>query len=355
MAKAKKALEILEEAIQPRNLPPANLSLGDPLLNLCVTGDYRYGIGPGKYMFYCGASSSGKTFITLTMLAEAARMPEYDDYEFWLIDQEHGANMDMARYFGKKMANRLQTITFETLEQMYDWHTAKQKAGTKSIVILDSFDSLKSEKRHAKQDEQAKQREQGKDVSGTFGMDEPKLHSARLPDLVADVARTGSIFVGISQIRDNPDAGLYGPKTTRSGGHAVKFYATLEIHTTCGAKLTKEINGKKRAWGVKSHVKVLKNRVNGKERQADLIFVPDVGIDSVGTAVEFLIEEKAWAATGGRIACPMYPDKAYYKEALIQKIEADGREDELYSAMQDCWDSIEEQLKVERKSKYNDE
>jgi RecA/RadA recombinase len=355
MARKKPSLEALETAIEEaedsRSLPLPNLSLGCEILNLAVSGDYRKAIGPGTYMFYCGSSGSGKSFLTLTMFAEACRNPFYDDYELIFFDKERGAGMSLAQYFGKKAASRIVREDPASLEAFYDRIDALNKAGKKFIGILDSFDALQSEKFLKKVDEQAKQREKDKEVSGDYGMANAKTHSQRLPEVVSGLAKTGSILCGISQVRDNPDAGMFGPKTKRSGGHALKYYSTLCIETSVGSKITKEVNGKPRVIGVHSTCKIEKNRINGKDRKISLIFVPGVGIDSLGTTVDYLLEEKHWVTSGGRINCPLF-EKTYYREELIGKIEDEGREDEVYQEMQACWDGIEEACRINRKPRF---
>jgi hypothetical protein len=115
--------------------------------------------------------------------------------------------------------------------------------------------------------------------------------------------------------------------------------------------MTKEVNGTKRNIGMIPIFKVEKNRVNGRKRVVRIPIMPDFGIDATGAAVDFLVTEKAWTADNGRITSTLY-DKTYNREQLIRKIEDDGREQELFEAMQACWDSIESQLTVTRKKRY---
>ncbi|MCL5460284.1 hypothetical protein M3M33_16725, partial [Loigolactobacillus coryniformis] len=71
--------------------------------------------------FFVGDSGSGKTFLTLTQFAEAARNPDYDDYEFYYLDGENGAFFEFKRYFGKKADARIQTIPVTHTEEVYDF------------------------------------------------------------------------------------------------------------------------------------------------------------------------------------------------------------------------------------------
>jgi hypothetical protein len=98
---------------------------------------------------------------------------------------------------------------------------------------------------------------------------------------------------------------------------------------------------------------VKKNRVSGRERSVIIPILPDVGMDALGAAIDFLVDEKEWATSGnGRIKCPLYPDNQFLREELIHRIEDDNREEEVYDLMQACWDNIEAKLTVKRKSRW---
>lgn len=351
------ALSILEKGSTEPQKQEDYLSLGCPLLNLAVSGDWRKGLLKGTYMFYAGDSSSGKTLATLTQLAEAANDPRFDEYELWHIDAEVGNFFDFELFFGKKAAKRIQVLRPKDgepmlLEFVYDWIEAKIDAGTKLVVVVDSFDSLSSEAKEKKITEDAKLRAEGKETTGKYTDGKPKLNSERLSRIMSKLAKNGSIMTGICQIRDNMNAGLYGPKHTRGGGHAIKYNASVEIWTAPGARMTKQVNGTDRIIGYYTRFSVKKNRVNGRERAVTIPIIPDVGMDATGAAVDFLVTEKAWTKdSGGRITSSLY-EATYHREALIRKIEDDGKEQELYEAMQAAWEEIETELKVERKKRY---
>jgi RecA/RadA recombinase len=351
-----KALSILERGSTEPTRSEEYLSLGCPLLNLAVSGDWRKGLLKGTYMFYAGDSSSGKTLATLTQLAEAANDPKFDEYELWHIDAEVGNFFDFEVFFGKKAANRIQILRPKDgepmlLEFVYDWIEAKIDAGIKLVVVVDSFDSLSSEQKEKKISEDAKLRAEGKEVTGKFTDGKPKVNSERLSRIMSKLAKNGSIMTGICQIRDNMNAGLYGPKHNRGGGHAIKFNASVEIWTVPGEKMKKKVNDKDRIVGYYTRFNIKKNRVNGRERSVTIPIIPDVGMDATGAAVDFLVDEKVWTESSGNIASSLY-EATYKREALIRKIEDDGREQELYEAMQAAWDGVEEKLKIQRKKRY---
>jgi RecA/RadA recombinase len=353
----KKAMKTLEEGTKPKETSRLYLSLGCPLLNLAVSGDWRKGMIAGTYCFYVGDSSSGKTLATLSMLAEAANDPNFDEYELWHINGEVGSFFDFEVFFGSKAAKRIQVMTPSNgqpmlLEKVYDFLDKKLSEGKKIVAVLDSMDSFSTESREELIQENAKRREQGKDTQGSYGDGKAKLNSERLPRLVQGIEQSGSIVVSISQTRDNIGGGPYAPAKTRSGGHAIKFYASLEIWTSPGKVITKEYKGKDRTIGIKPVFRIKKNRINGKERTVTIPILPDFGIDALGAAVDYLIEENAWTVSGGRIVSDLY-DKSYHREVLVSKIEEDNRETELFDKMQAVWDDIENAIRIERKKRYS--
>jgi hypothetical protein len=82
------------------------LSTGSTLLNLACSGKVSGGFIKGHYYHFVGDSSSGKTFLCLTCLAEAAINPHFDDYQLIHDDAENGSLFDFGKFFGPKMAGR---------------------------------------------------------------------------------------------------------------------------------------------------------------------------------------------------------------------------------------------------------
>ena len=74
------------------------LSTGSTLLNLACTGFPNRGFVKGRYYFIVGDSTSGKTWLSLTCLAEASINPNFKDYRFIYDNAEDGALMDITRF-----------------------------------------------------------------------------------------------------------------------------------------------------------------------------------------------------------------------------------------------------------------
>ena len=86
--------------------PGDYLSSGSSLLNLACTGDVHKCFLKGHYYHIVGDSQSGKTFLSLTCLAEAARNPAFKDYRFIFDNAEDGALMNIEHFFGKKVKEK---------------------------------------------------------------------------------------------------------------------------------------------------------------------------------------------------------------------------------------------------------
>ena len=163
--------------------------------------------------------------------------------------------------------------------------------------------------------------------------------------------QTKSILIIISQERDNIGFGARFAPKTHAGGRSLKFYATFEMWTENVGKLKVDVNGKKRTKGMKSQVKVLKNRMTGKDQCVVIPIYNSHGIDDTGSCVDFLIEEKRWKVYKGNVKAPEF-DFVGNREKLIRKIEKEELEGELRLLVAEVWNEIEAATVVNRKKRY---
>ena len=215
------------------------LSSGSTLLNLAVTNT-PFGMLPkGKYTMFVGDSGAGKTWLALSCLAEAANSKHFSNYRLIYDDIEGGALMNLRKFFGQKLEKRIEppavkdgnSIFSETIQDFY-YHVddAIHVADTEDkpfIYILDSQDALTSAYEKSKFEEHKKAYRDGKDSAGSYGDGKAKVHSEGLRKVLSSLSRTGSILIIINQTRDNLGFGF--SKKTRSGGRALRFYASVEI------------------------------------------------------------------------------------------------------------------------------
>lgn len=356
-AKLKKAMT---QRSKPSKTVPTKdlLSTGSTLLDLSLSGRYQGGFSKGRYFFIVGDSSSGKTFLSLTCLAEASKNPQFDDYRFIFDNAEDGALMDMERYFGKRVAKRLEPprkedgvpVFSSTVEEFYYNIDDAFKAGKPFIYVLDSMDALDTEEDEAKFEQSKKASRKGtNDAAGSYGVSKAKLNSTRLRRVLSQLRKSKSILIIISQTRDN--IGFGWEKRTRAGGRALKFYATVEIWSSVTEKISKTVNGKKRQIGITCRIQTKKNRLTGKEWTVEMPIFHSFGIDDVGSCVDFLVEEKHWPCSKGIIKADEFNFRGT-RDKLIRFIEQEEAELDLRMITGEVWNEIEEACQLKRKRRY---
>lgn len=339
------------------------LSTGSTLLNLACSGRPSGGFLKGKYIFLVGDSTSGKTWLSLTCMAEASIAADFKDYVFVYDNVEDGALMDVQHYFGKKMAERLrppsrdekgEPVYSTTVESFYyhlDTCIAKaRKSGKPFIYVLDSQDSLSSAAADDKFQEKKEAFEKGKETAGSYGDGKAKVHSENIRRVLIGLRETGSILIVIGQTRDNI-SGFGFEKKTRSGGKSLRFYATLEIWSAVKEKLKKRVAGKDRQVGILAECKVKKNRLTGKDRTVHIPIYQSLGIDDVGANIGYLLEEKHWSSTKGEISAPEF-DFEGTEEELIKHVETNELQQDLADLVSEVWNKIESDCAVDRKNRY---
>lgn len=333
------------------------LSTGSTLLNLACTGKPNRGFLKGKYYFLVGDSTSGKTFLSLTCLAEAANNPAFDNHRFIFDNNEDGALMDIKRFFGKKVYKRIESpnarylqLASQTIEEFYYNLDDAVKDERPFIYILDSMDSLSSEYEGDKFEEHKKAHRKGKTAPGSYGDGKAKINSSFLRGVISDLRKQReSILIIINQTRDNLGFGF--EKKTRSGGHALKFYACLEIWSSVKGRIKKTVKGKERQLGTMCKVKIKKNRQTGREREVLIPIYHSFGIDDIGSCVNWLVAEGFWETIGQKIDAPEF-DVRMNPEKLIRYIEENELEKDLRELVTDGWNEIEKACEVKRKRRY---
>ena len=333
------------------------LSTGLTLLNLAITGHPDWGLRRGEFYLLVGDSQAGKTWLMHQIAAELASNSAFDEYSIVFDQPERGAKMDVARYFGQRLADRIQEPTkagsSRTLDEHYD-NVSEWVRKRPTFYALDSEDSLSAEadlKKIAKDRNARKKIKAGseQEVAGSYAMAKPKLNSGRLRVAHNELLDTGSIYLMVKQTRDNVGPGaMFNPKT-RSGGRALTFYTGVELWFSVRGKLNRTVMGKKRVIGSTLRIHVKKNRETGRDRMVEVPFYPSHGLDDVGSMVDFLIEEERWKETKGRIVAPELDFEGPY-EKLVQA--AEGKLKTLKRCVVGLWNDIEDGCAVKRQRRY---
>lgn len=338
---------------------PMYLSTGCTVLNLAFTDKISGGFQAGKYYLFVGDSSSGKTWLCMTCFAEAMTNPDFEDYRLIFDNAEDGALMDIERYFGKKVAERLESpgkdstgddVHSSTVDQFFDFLEDACDTGKPFIYVLDSMDAISSEEEETKTQDNRKARTEGKETKGSFGVSKAKTISQRLRQVRHKLAKSKGILIIISQTRDNIDPMSFDTKT-RAGGKALRFFATIEIWTSIKKQITKTVKGKNRSLGICTEVKIKKNRETGQMANVTVPIYHSVGIDDIGACVDYLVEEGHWSAPKGNIDATEFSVKGN-REDIVKHVEDQGEELTLRRLVAKVWKEIRSKCVIERKPRY---
>lgn len=336
------------------------LSTGSTLLNLALTDKHDGGWLTGRFYNVVGDSSSGKSFMCLTSLAEAANNPAFDDYRLIYDDVEVANTFDVEKLFGL-LAERMEAPRYEddapiysnTVEDFYANVMRLCKEGTPFIYVLDSIDALTSNSELDRADEYIDAQDKGKEVKGSYKMDKAKLLTEILRVITTEIAKTNSIVIAISQTRDNidPRTSMFTPKT-RAGGRALKFFATGEMWL---AHL-QNINNTKydRKIGDRTKIKVSKNKVTGKCREISMTLLYSYGIDDVAENLGFLIDTNNLPKiTAQKFDATHLCGKEGTKQALLDAFYSDrAAQKNLALECERVWREIEDACVIQRPSRY---
>lgn len=343
---------------KPKPTSTNMLGSGSTLINLACTNNPFTAFMKGQYYFFVGDSASGKTFLTMSCFAEAVYNPNFEDYELIYDNSEDGMHIDLKKMFSPKVAKRIVPpavdkegvpIHSETIEDFYYNVDDKLKAGKPFIYVLDSMDGLSSQAEADKFEEQKDAHRKGKQVAGSYGDGKAKKNSTGLRKVTAGLTKTKSILIIISQTRDN--LGYGHEKKSRSGGHALRFYACIELWSTIIKKITKTVKGKTRQIGITAGVKIKKNRVIGDMHEAVMDIYPSYGIDDIGSCIDYLVKEKWWSKSGRKINAKEFKMKCA-RDKLVSHIEAKNLEKKLKIITGRCWNEIRKACALKRKRKY---
>lgn len=267
-----------KESIMMLNEKP-NVDI-DAISTQSIGLDYALGIGglpKGRIIEIYGAESSGKTTLSLHVIAEAQKKGLVCAF----VDAEHGMDPQYAKKLGV-ITDHLLISQPDNGEEALRITNSLIKTGKIGVIVVDSVAALtpKSE------------------IDGEIGNvsmgTQARLMSQAMRMLVASIDKTNTIVVFINQTRQN--IGGYGDPTTTAGGKALKFYSSVRIEIKKIATIKKGDD----AVGSRVRVKVVKNKVACPFKQAEFDIVFGEGIvkeaELLGIAEKFDIISKAGAS-----------------------------------------------------------
>ena len=333
-----------ERKVDPNRLVPT----GCTTYNLECSGRIEGAYSLGKIVNIIGDSHAGKTLFALTIFAECAILPRFDDFLFVYDDVEAANEFDIPYLFGKSVAERIgESVRSRTIEQFNDKLARLLEKGKPFIYVLDSFDALTSEAAMDKDEEDRKNREKGNEVKGSYGDGKPKKASEMFTLRTQDLSDNNSLLIVISQTRDNIGFGAQFTPKRRSGGKALKFYAANETWLACEKREKKG----KRTMITNVQAKVTKNKLTGRHGEAYFPILFDYGIDDISACINFLMDEGDWTGTAKSIDSKgVFPTMS--RSALVGHIEKNKLEQKLREQCQVTYDKVINALKPDRKRRY---
>ena len=241
------------------------------------------GLPMGRVVEIYGPESSGKTTLTLEVIAEAQRNGKVCAF----IDAEHALDPVYAEKLGVNI-NELLISQPDTGEQALEIVDMLTRSGAIDVIVVDSVAALTP-----------KAEIEGDMGDSHMGL-QARMLSQAMRKLTGNLKKSNTMLIFINQIRMKIGV-MFGSPETTTGGNALKFYASvrLDIRRIGAVKNGDEIVGNE------TRVKVVKNKIAPPFKQAEFQILYGLGINNLGELIElgvkhgFVEKAGAWYSCNG--------------------------------------------------------
>lgn len=299
------------------------------------------GVPKGRIIEVFGPESSGKTTLTLHIIAEAQKQGGRAAF----IDAEHALDPEYARNLGVDV-DELLVSQPDYGEQALEIAEMLVRSGAVEIVVVDSVAALVP-----------KHEIDGAMGDATVGL-QARLMSQALRKLAGVINKTNTTIIFINQLREKIGVMFGNPETT-TGGRALKFFSSMRIDV----RKVESIKSGDQILGSRTRAKIVKNKVAPPFKQAEFDIMYGKGISKSGDvldcAVDAKVIEKAgswYSFDGNRIGQGRENVKKYLEEnpdvldqvegLLLDTLKADkDKKDE--EPVQDIPDALEDEFFID--------